>query len=164
LILCRIYHLRDLFYGLHRVGPTPRDTKDQSHTVKSNAKLLQHRTVVDHLNAVNTALLRANLFALKFGILPSHSLPQDITSNASNTITTPSSNTKLRKIHTIASTIPRHIHSTTIAMFRRLSERLSGDKPEPKPYYFSRMNPQELQIWEIIVSISTSSPPANSFS
>lgn len=35
----------------------------------------------------------------------------------------------------------------------RLSERLSGSyssKPEPKPYYFNRMNPQEAQIWQII--------------
>ncbi|KAL5117945.1 hypothetical protein ACEQ8H_004090 [Pleosporales sp. CAS-2024a] len=35
-------------------------------------------------------------------------------------------------------------------MFRRLSERLSFEKPEPKPYYYNRMNPQEMQIWEII--------------
>jgi hypothetical protein len=31
--------------------------------------------------------------------------------------------------------------------------RLSGEKPEPKPYYYTRMNPQELAVWEIIVSI-----------
>ncbi|KAF2034087.1 hypothetical protein EK21DRAFT_57512 [Setomelanomma holmii] len=35
-------------------------------------------------------------------------------------------------------------------MFRRISERLSGDKPVPKPNYWTRMNPEELQIWEII--------------
>jgi hypothetical protein len=34
----------------------------------------------------------------------------------------------------------------------RLSERLSGEKPHPKPYYYHRMNPEELAIWEIIVS------------
>jgi hypothetical protein len=33
--------------------------------------------------------------------------------------------------------------------------RLSGEKAEPKPYYYDRMNPQELFVWEIIVS----SPP-----
>ncbi|KAH7071671.1 hypothetical protein FB567DRAFT_208439 [Paraphoma chrysanthemicola] len=32
----------------------------------------------------------------------------------------------------------------------RLSERLSGEKPQPKPYYYHRMNPEELAIWEII--------------
>ncbi|KAF1914622.1 hypothetical protein BDU57DRAFT_558210 [Ampelomyces quisqualis] len=28
--------------------------------------------------------------------------------------------------------------------------RLSGEKPEPKPYYYDRMNPQELFIWQVI--------------
>jgi hypothetical protein len=31
--------------------------------------------------------------------------------------------------------------------------RLSGEKPEPKPYYYTRMNPEELAVWEIIVRI-----------
>jgi uncharacterized protein (DUF2236 family) len=31
--------------------------------------------------------------------------------------------------------------------------QLSGEKPEPKPYYYTRMNPEELFVWEIIVSI-----------
>jgi hypothetical protein len=35
----------------------------------------------------------------------------------------------------------------------RLSERLSGEKPEPRPYYYNRMNPQELEVWSIIVSL-----------
>jgi hypothetical protein len=30
--------------------------------------------------------------------------------------------------------------------------RLSSEKAEPKPYYYDRMNPQELFVWEIIVS------------
>lgn len=36
----------------------------------------------------------------------------------------------------------------------RLSTRLSGEKPEPKPYYYNRMNPEEMQVWHIIVRIS----------
>ncbi|OAL04974.1 hypothetical protein IQ06DRAFT_344343 [Phaeosphaeriaceae sp. SRC1lsM3a] len=28
--------------------------------------------------------------------------------------------------------------------------RLSGEKPEPKPYYYNRMNPEELSVWQII--------------
>ncbi|KAH8728200.1 hypothetical protein GQ44DRAFT_769718 [Phaeosphaeriaceae sp. PMI808] len=28
--------------------------------------------------------------------------------------------------------------------------RLSGEKPEPKPYYYNRMNPEELSVWLII--------------
>jgi hypothetical protein len=35
----------------------------------------------------------------------------------------------------------------------RLSTRLSGEKPEPKPYYYNRMNPEEMQVWHIIVRI-----------
>jgi hypothetical protein len=34
--------------------------------------------------------------------------------------------------------------------------RLSGEKPEPKPYYYNRMNPQELEIWHVIVSLPQS--------
>jgi hypothetical protein len=34
--------------------------------------------------------------------------------------------------------------------------RLSSEKPEPKPYYYNRMNPQELEVWEIIVSTGCS--------
>ncbi|KAF2828163.1 hypothetical protein CC86DRAFT_405166 [Ophiobolus disseminans] len=30
------------------------------------------------------------------------------------------------------------------------SIRLSAEKREPKPYYYNRMNPQELFVWEII--------------
>lgn len=29
---------------------------------------------------------------------------------------------------------------------------LSREKPLPKPYYYNRMNPEEMQVWEIIVS------------
>jgi hypothetical protein len=39
--------------------------------------------------------------------------------------------------------------------------RLSGEKPEPKPYYYDRMNPQELFIWEVIVSNSFLSSKLN---
>jgi hypothetical protein len=50
-----------------------------------------------------------------------------------------------------------------MTMFRRLSERLSFEKPEPKPYYYNRMNPEEMQIWEIIVSTACSSTSSTSF-
>jgi hypothetical protein len=40
--------------------------------------------------------------------------------------------------------------------------RLSSDKPVPKPYYYDRMNMEELEVWTIIVSIpSPSSSSSN---
>jgi hypothetical protein len=41
--------------------------------------------------------------------------------------------------------------------YHRLSTRLSGEKPEPKPYYYNRMNPEEMQVWHIIVRVPTTS-------
>jgi len=37
--------------------------------------------------------------------------------------------------------------------------RLSGEKEEPKPYYYNRMNADELFFWEIIVSSQSSAYP-----
>lgn len=43
-----------------------------------------------------------------------------------------------------------HLFFDVVIMFHI---RLSGEKPLPKPYYYDRMNPEELAVWKIIVSI-----------
>ena len=90
----------------------------------------------------------------------SQSLPR--THRIRSTIT-PVRTTLPNSPHTPSTTNTRQLHTSTMTMFRRLSERLSFEKPEPKPYYYNRMNPEEMQIWEIIVSIACSSASSRCF-
>jgi hypothetical protein len=155
-------------------------TANQSHSVKSNAKVFRHIAVVpttQHCAPTITCFFlkrpcivynpaSSSNFIASISTL-SHRLPTHITqASYASLVRIPLGILRLvqnryPEQHQSAFASPTNIStksSTTIKMFHI---RLSSEKAEPKPYYYDRMNPQELAVWEIIVSnasLSKSSP------